>query len=265
MTVVRAPRASSESGGWTESTCGSLAALELVDVDVADADPPHLALVDELRHRRPTTPRTACPSSSRASAPGRGRCARRRAGAGSARTRGGSTRAQVVLDHAVRPPVPVAPALREHVDVLADAVGLERAADDLLRVAEPVDRRGVDPVDAPLDRVADRRDRLVVVDGPPAELPRAADRPRAEPDRRDLGPAARPSGLVLTPSPARRRRGSRATSASASSRGAAAPSPSRSPRRPRARAAGTRCPRRRSGRRTVSTRGWPPIVSGEAM
>src|SRR4051794_26242665 len=52
---------------------------------------------------------------------------------------------------------------------------------------EPVSGGGIDPVDAELDGVMDRLDRVVVVLPAPPELPAAApDRPRAEADTGDL-------------------------------------------------------------------------------
>src|SRR5207249_7040013 len=73
-------------------------------------------------------------------------------------------RSQVVADaDGAPPPLPAAAALREDVDVLAGPEARERLADDLLGVAEPVDRRGVDPVHAALERVADCGDRLSLV------------------------------------------------------------------------------------------------------
>src|SRR5581483_8210820 len=75
--------------------------------------------------------------------------------------------------------------LREHVRALGKT--LECTADDLLGATEAVGGGGVDPVDAVLERVVDRGDRLLVVLRSPAELPAAAtDRPRAEPDAGDL-------------------------------------------------------------------------------
>ena len=68
-----------------------LAAREELLVEVGDADPAHLSLVRELAPSSPTSPRAAFPSSSPASGPGTGRCARLRAGAGSPRTPRGST------------------------------------------------------------------------------------------------------------------------------------------------------------------------------
>jgi hypothetical protein len=67
------------------------------------------------------------------------------------------------------------------------AGSFQRRAHDLLGMAEPVDSRRVDPVDAALDRVTDGGDRLLVVLAAPAHRPiAAADGPGAEPDRRDV-------------------------------------------------------------------------------
>jgi hypothetical protein len=78
--------------------------------------------------------------------------------------------------------VPAAPALREQVDVLADAERLDRLRNDLFRVPLPVCGSRVDPIDASLDRPPNRCDRLGVVGGSPAELVLAAQGPAAEPD-----------------------------------------------------------------------------------
>jgi hypothetical protein len=51
---------------------------------------------------------------------------------------------------------------------------LQCTADDLFGAAEAVGGGGVDPVDPVLQRVVDRRDRLVIVLGTPAELPAPA-------------------------------------------------------------------------------------------
>ena len=65
----------------------------------------------------------------------------------------------------------------------------DRATDDLLRVAEAVLGRGVDPVHAELERAVDRRDRVLVLLRAPAPFEAAAaDRPGAEADTRDLHP-----------------------------------------------------------------------------
>ena len=76
-----------------------------------------------------------------------------------------------------------------HVDLAAPPLA-ERPADDLLAVAGPVHLRGVDEVDALLERVEQGVHGGVVVHGPP--LP--ADLPGPEPDLADLpaGPAERP-------------------------------------------------------------------------
>jgi hypothetical protein len=47
----------------------------------------------------------------------------------------------------------------------------EGPRDDFLRVAEPVDGRGVDPVDAGVQRLVDGADGIPVVLSPPGELP----------------------------------------------------------------------------------------------
>jgi hypothetical protein len=86
--------------------------------------------------------------------------------------------------------LPAPAALGEDEHVLPDPERLDRTAYDLLGVPEPVDRRGVDPVDAELDRTADGGDGLAVVDPAPAEPPGAADPPRSEPDDAQLRPEA---------------------------------------------------------------------------
>src|SRR5688572_5024841 len=71
--------------------------------------------------------------------------------------------------------------LGEHVRALRGAELLERLADDDLGVAKAIDRRGVDPVDAELERVVNGADGFVVVLRTPAREPTAtAGRPGAE-------------------------------------------------------------------------------------
>jgi hypothetical protein len=73
--------------------------------------------------------------------------------------------------------------LGEHVRSRPQA--LERAADDLFGMAEPVDRGRVEPVDAELHRPLDRGDRQLVVLRTPGIPPAAAaDRPGAQSDAR---------------------------------------------------------------------------------
>ena len=75
--------------------------------------------------------------------------------------------------------------LGEHVRAIVEA--LQRATHDLLGVAKAVDRGGIDPVDAELDRPPDRRDRLLVVlVAPGVPPPGAPDRPCAASDAADL-------------------------------------------------------------------------------
>ena len=77
--------------------------------------------------------------------------------------------------------------LGEDVRTLVVAHPGQRLGDDLLGVAEAVDRGGVDPVDAQLDCAAHGRHRVGVVLRTPAERPTAsADRPGAVADGRDL-------------------------------------------------------------------------------
>ncbi len=89
------------------------------------------------------------------------------------------------------------PAFREHVRALGEA--RERATDDLLRVTEAVLGGRVDPVDAELEGVVDRSDRIVVVLCAPAPVVgRASERPGAEADAGDLEPGCSEfSGLDL--------------------------------------------------------------------
>src|SRR5712692_341546 len=66
----------------------------------------------------------------------------------------------------------------------------QRPTDDLLGMAESIDGRGVDPVDAGRDRMLDRGNRSRVVLASPAVGPTAAaDGPRPEADLSDLKPA----------------------------------------------------------------------------
>ena len=159
-----------------------LAAVELLDVEVAGSDPADLPLVDEGGHRpprlleqrprRPVRPVTLVEVDPLEAEPAQAALALLADRLG----------AEVVPDLALRPAFPPAAALREHEHVVTDRVGAERPPDDLLGVTEAVDRRGVDPVDPELDRAPDRGDRLVVVDRSPPEPPRPADAPGAEAD-----------------------------------------------------------------------------------
>ena len=79
--------------------------------------------------------------------------------------------------------VPGEAALGEHVRAPFARDLLQRLAHDLLGVPEAVDRGSIDPVDAALDRVTDRGDRLPVVLRAPTDRPVAAsDGPGAEAD-----------------------------------------------------------------------------------
>ena len=62
--------------------------------------------------------------------------------------------------------------------------GAERLDQDLVRVAMAIERRGVEPVDAVVERAANGRDRAPVLDV--LAPPRAADRPAAKAERREL-------------------------------------------------------------------------------
>src|ERR671919_1030859 len=53
---------------------------------------------------------------------------------------------------------------------------------------QTVDGRGIDPVDARVNGMPDRRNGFVIVDRPPAELPWTTDRPRTEAHRRNVRP-----------------------------------------------------------------------------
>ena len=77
-------------------------------------------------------------------------------------------------------------ALREHVRPLALPLR-QRPRDHLLRATQPVDGRGIDPVDAEIERGVDGSHRVVVLLAAPAELPVAAtDGPGAEADGSDV-------------------------------------------------------------------------------
>ena len=124
-------------------------ALELLHVEVGDADPARLALLHERRPSSPTSPRAAVPVvqsgqwnwyRSIRSTP-----RRRRLRSHSSRIDSGRRSFSII---AVRPSLPAPAALREHEDFVADAERAERPPDDLLGMPEPVDRGGVDPVHA---------------------------------------------------------------------------------------------------------------------
>src|SRR5206468_731144 len=79
--------------------------------------------------------------------------------------------------------------LREHVRAILLGQAPQHATDDLLRVAEAVRRGRIYPIDPVLERAVDRVDRLLVILGPPTELPSTApDLPCPEPDPSDLKP-----------------------------------------------------------------------------
>ena len=82
--------------------------------------------------------------------------------------------------------VPHEAALREHVRPVAARDIAQCLPDDFLRMAEPVDRGRVNPVETPIDRAPNRRDGVGVVLRPPPESPLAADRPGAQADRRQF-------------------------------------------------------------------------------
>ena len=83
--------------------------------------------------------------------------------------------------------IPNQPALREDVGPVIRAFPAKKPSDDFFGMAEPVDRRGVDPVDADLDGVIHRRNRLVVVLRTPGKRPAATSyRPGAEADAGDV-------------------------------------------------------------------------------
>jgi hypothetical protein len=107
-------------------------------------------------------------------------------------------RAQVALGLVVRPVVVGDhAALRKDERPVRGGHLAECAPDDLLGVAEAVDSRRVDPVHAAADSVTDRGNRAGVVLGPPAVGPAsAADRPRAEPHRRDFEVSSPESSFV---------------------------------------------------------------------
>ncbi len=221
------------------------APLELLRVEVGDADPACLALLHEVDHRRPgvlegDAGRPVRPvelvqvdplDSEAAKAP--------------LALLADRLRPQVVFDDPVRPSLPAPAALREHEDVVAHAERSQRPPDNLFRMPQPVHRGRVHPIHALVDRATDCCDRVVVVDLAPSEAPRSADRPGAESDGRELWPVS-PSCRVFTSAPDLRRQGSRARTALGSSRGGAGPWRWRQPRRPRVPRVETRSLRPRS-------------------
>src|SRR6266550_8868364 len=73
--------------------------------------------------------------------------------------------------------IPSQPALREYIRPRSRPAR-KRLRDNFLRVTQTVDCRGVDPVDAQLERAVDCSDGIIVVLISPCELPsRAANRP----------------------------------------------------------------------------------------
>src|SRR5208283_2490445 len=77
--------------------------------------------------------------------------------------------------------VPNKAALAKNVRPLNDT--FQGPCHDLLRMAQPVDCRSVDPVDALIQRLADGRNRFAVILRPPSEFPsRSTNGPRPEAD-----------------------------------------------------------------------------------
>ena len=65
----------------------------------------------------------------------------------------------------------VAPALALGEDIRAARDALHGATDDLFRVSQSVDCRGIDPIDAGFDREMDGRDRVAIILRSPTEAP----------------------------------------------------------------------------------------------
>src|SRR5436190_20266972 len=81
--------------------------------------------------------------------------------------------------------IPSHAAFGEYVGAVADT--FERPRDDLLRMAQSIDSRGVDPVDTGVERLVNGRDRVIVALSPPAKFPsRATDRPGPKTDRSNV-------------------------------------------------------------------------------
>jgi hypothetical protein len=76
------------------------------------------------------------------------------------------------------------PAFGEDIGPAAARDRRQRFGDNLLGVTEAVDRRRIDPIHAPIHRVADGRDRGRVVLLAPTDGPVSADRPGSKPDTR---------------------------------------------------------------------------------
>ena len=157
----------SENGGWTLSTWRTdLGAFEQRHVEVRHARRADLPFVDEPRHLQPRV------LDGRADRVGPvelvevdaldAEAPERRLDLAPDRVGAQVALGLVVWPVAVRDHA----ALREDERPLRGGYLAERAADDLLGVAEAVDGRGIDPVHAAADGVADRGDRARVVLGP---------------------------------------------------------------------------------------------------
>ena len=190
-----------ENGGCSVSTWPTrLGRLELRHVVVRQPDGAHLSLRLEVEQRAPIL-------LDRRSVLGRPvhlvevDAVEAEPAAASSRARGGCWRgAPTLLRQCLAVVlVPGEAALGEHVGALRARDLLQRRAHDLLGVPEAVDRGGVDPVDAALDRVADRGDRLPVVLRAPARPP---NRRRRWPRRRS------PTGVMCMSVRPKRRLGS---------------------------------------------------------
>ncbi len=162
--------------------CASAASTSKFDTPMNATLPSSLSFVSVVQASSIDTgivPLQGSPAT-RASESDRDRCVRSAGAAGSARLLCESIAREAV--RRVPLVVPHEAAFREHVRPLALRDVLQRLADDFLRVAEPVDGRGVDPVQPVLDRAANRRDGIGIVLRSPPESPFAADRPRAKAD-----------------------------------------------------------------------------------